>query len=123
MRSILDRDPGASIVVAGDMNEYFATRAVFLPLAALLHDANAVAGVPPAERYTYVYDQHAQEIDHVLVSDAIAKRWYGGAGVEVEHVHLNTWAGSVGARASDHDPTVVRLWVCDPEEGESEVSL
>ncbi|KAH9856479.1 endonuclease/exonuclease/phosphatase [Lenzites betulinus] len=114
--SILDLNPEASIIVAGDMNEYLATRAVFQPLTALLHDANAVAGVPPAERYTYAYDQHAQEIDHVLVSDAIAKRRYGDAGVEVDHVHVNTWAGSVGARASDHDPTVVRMWVCDPED-------
>ena len=92
------------------MNEYAATRAVLRPLQALLHDANDVAEVPPAERYTYAYDQHAQEIDHVFVSDAIAKR-----GGEVEHVHVNTWARTIGERASDHDPTVVRLWVCDAD--------
>ena len=96
------------------MNEYAATRAVLRPLQALLHDANDVAEVPPAERYTYAYDQHAQEIDHVFVSDAIAKR-----GGEVEHVHVNTWARTIGERASDHDPTVVRLWVCDAEEADA----
>ncbi|KAI0360124.1 DNase I-like protein [Trametes cingulata] len=120
VRSLLDLSPDASIIVAGDMNEYLAARAVLHPLTALLQDANEVAGVPPEERYTYVYDQHAQEIDHVLVSDAIAQRRNGltaGSGVEVEHVHVNTWAGSIGERASDHDPTVVRLWVCDPEDG------
>ena len=94
------------------MNEYAATRAVLRPLQALLHDANDVAEVPPAERYTYAYDQHAQEIDHVFVSGAVAAR-----GADVEHVHVNTWARTVGERASDHDPTVVRLWVCDAETG------
>ena len=108
--SILSLSPSASIIVAGDMNEYMATRAVFRPLAALLHDINDVGGVPPEERYTYAYDEHAQEIDHMFVSDAVAAR--GGA---VEHVHVNTWARSIGERASDHDPTVGRVWVCDAE--------
>ncbi|KAI0671579.1 endonuclease/exonuclease/phosphatase [Trametes maxima] len=129
VRSLLDLAPNASVIVAGDMNEYLAARAVLLPLASLLHDANAVAGVPPAERYTYAYDQHAQEIDHVFVSDAIAarravQRENGvGSGVEIEHVHVNTWAESMGARASDHDPTVVRLSVCDPEDGADQEAL
>ncbi|KAI0711890.1 DNase I-like protein [Cerioporus squamosus] len=115
--SILTLSSSASIIVAGDMNEYAATRAVLRPLQALLHDVNDVANVPPAERYTYAYDQHAQEIDHVFVSDAIAKR-----GGEVEHVHVNTWARSIGERASDHDPTVVRLWVCDAD-GEKDAGV
>ena len=50
------------------MNEYLAARAVLRPLASLLHDANAVAGIPLEERYTYAYEQNAQEIDHVFVS-------------------------------------------------------
>ena len=110
--SLLDLSTDAPVIVAGDMNEFTAARAVLRPLAALLHDANDVAGVPAAERYTYAYDQHAQEIDQVFVSDAIARR-----GGDVEHVHVNTWAKTVGERASDHDPTVVRLWVCDAETG------
>ncbi|TBU49836.1 DNase I-like protein [Dichomitus squalens] len=108
--SLLDLSPNTSVIVAGDMNEFTAARSVLRPLAALLTDANDVGGVPLAERYTYVYDQHTQEIDHVFVSDAIARR-----GGDVEHVHVNTWARSVGERASDHDPTVARLWVCDAE--------
>ncbi|KAL7279037.1 hypothetical protein ACG7TL_006871 [Trametes sanguinea] len=115
VRSLLDLAPDASVIVGGDMNEYLAARAVLRPLASLLHDANAVAGIPLEERYTYAYEQNAQEIDHVFVSDAIAER---PGGVEVEHVHVNTWAETIGARASDHDPTVVRLWVCDPDEDE-----
>ncbi|KAI1797347.1 DNase I-like protein [Ganoderma leucocontextum] len=108
--SLLDLSSDASVIIAGDMNEFTAARSVLRPLTALLHDANDVGGVPPAERYTYAYDQHAQEIDQVFVSDAVARR-----GGEIEHVHVNTWARTVGERVSDHDPTVVRLWVCDAE--------
>ncbi|KAI0635685.1 endonuclease/exonuclease/phosphatase [Trametes polyzona] len=129
VRSLLDLDADASVAVAGDMNEYLATRAVLRPLSAVLHDANELAGVPPAERYTYAYDQHAQEIDHVFVSDAIARRRGASftiagsdSSVEVEHVHVNTWARSLGERASDHDPTVIRLWVCDPKDDDPSVA-
>ena len=113
VQSILDLDPEASVIVAGDMNEYAAARSVLHPLSTFLHDVNDVGRVPAAERYTYAYDQHAQEIDHVFVSGAVAAR-----GADVEHVHVNTWARTVGERASDHDPTVIRLWVCDPKDGE-----
>ncbi|KAI0685216.1 DNase I-like protein [Cytidiella melzeri] len=105
--SILERDINASVVLAGDMNEYVQTRSVFRALEDVMFDINDVSGVPPVERYTYVYEQHTQEIDHVFVSDAIARR-----GTEVEHVHVNTWARSVSERASDHDPTVARVRVC-----------
>lgn len=90
------------------MNEYLQTRSVFRALSPVLFDINELSGVPPVERYTYVYEQHTQELDHIFVSEAIGRR-----GTEVEHVHVNTWARSVGERASDHDPTVARVRVCD----------
>jgi len=110
VEAILAHDVNASIIVAGDMNEFVQTRSVFAPFAGLLIDANEASGVPPEERYTYVYDQHMQEIDHIFVSDAVARR-----GVQVEHVHVNTWAASYNARASDHDPSVAKVWVCDTD--------
>ncbi|KAH9945267.1 DNase I-like protein [Epithele typhae] len=113
--SILDLDEHASVIVAGDMNEYAATRSVLHPLSARLLDINDVARVPAAERYTYAFDQNAQEIDHMFVSEAVAAR-----GGDVEHVHVNTWAQSIAERASDHDPTVARLWVCDTAETASD---
>lgn len=90
------------------MNEFVQTRSVFKPLSGSLYDINEVSGVDPVERYTYVYEQNMQEIDQIFVSRAIARR-----GTEVEHVHVNTWAASTSARASDHDPTVARIRVCD----------
>jgi len=108
VNSILAFDANASVVVGGDMNEFVQTRSVFSALDNMLHDINEVAGVDPVERYTYVYEQHTQEIDHVFVSNAVARR-----DTEVEHIHVNTWAASIGERASDHDPTVARVRVCD----------
>lgn len=111
MQSILTKDANASIILAGDMNEFVQTRSVFQPLTGVLTDINELSGVDPVERYTYVYDQHAQEIDQIFVSDAIGRR-----GTEVEHVHVNTWAASIGERASDHDPSVAKVKVCDTRE-------
>ena len=108
MQSILAHDRNASVIVAGDMNDFVQTRSVFHSLQPLLTDINEASGLDPVERYTYVYEQHMQEIDHMFVSDAIAKR-----GTQVEHVHVNTWARSLSERASDHDPTVAKVWVCE----------
>ena len=90
------------------MNEFVQTRSVFRPLTGPFTDINELAVIPQEERYTYVYDQHTQEIDQIFVSQAV-----GARGVEVEHVHVNTWAQSVAERASDHDPTVAKVRVCD----------
>lgn len=97
----------ASVILAGDMNEFVQTRSVFETLSGLVYDVNEISGVDPLERYTYVYEQRTQEIDHIFVSSSVAKR-----GTEVEHVHVNTWAKSVTERASDHDPTVAKIRVC-----------
>ncbi|VDC02404.1 unnamed protein product [Peniophora sp. CBMAI 1063] len=105
--SILALDPSASIILAGDFNEYTQTHSVVASLEGLMHDADATAGMPESERYTYVFDQNCQQIDHIYVSDAIA-----GRGVRAEHVHVNNWAESLSARASDHDPSVGMVRVC-----------
>ncbi|KAI0030438.1 Endonuclease/exonuclease/phosphatase [Vararia minispora EC-137] len=105
--SILALDPDASIILAGDFNDYKQTRSLFTPLWGIMHDVDALAGIPLEERYTYVYDQNCQQLDHVFVSKAIADR-----GVEIEHVHVNVWARSIRERASDHDPTAGRIKVC-----------
>lgn len=109
VETILVKDVNASIIVAGDMNEFVQTRSAFRHLNNLLTDINESSGVNAVERYTYVYDQNTQEIDQIFISEAIVRR-----GTEVEHVHVNTWAQSYSGRASDHDPSVAKLWVCDP---------
>ncbi|THH31712.1 hypothetical protein EUX98_g2486 [Antrodiella citrinella] len=108
VESILAKDANASIIFGGDMNDFVQTRSVFSALTSVLNDINDVSNIDPVERYTYVYEQNTQEIDHVFVSDAVAQR-----GTQVQHVHVNTWAQTTAARASDHDPTVAKVWVCD----------
>ncbi|KAI9058193.1 DNase I-like protein [Trametes sanguinea] len=108
IKSLLSLDPNASIIVGGDCNEYVQTRAVFAPFDGLLTELDGAAGVPPVERYTYLFDQNSEQLDHLFVSDAVLQR----GGIAVEHVHVNNWAPSLSARASDHDPSVARVKVC-----------
>lgn len=100
--SILGLDRSAAVIAAGDFNEF----AFVAPLEAFeeisdLRDADAVAGLKPEERYTYLFDMNSQQLDHAYVSSGISA-------VDIDHVHINTWA--VGA--SDHDPTVLKVGVC-----------
>ncbi len=76
-------DPDANVLVAGDFNEYAQTRSVFASITELLQETDEIAGIAPVERYTYVFDQNTQQLDHIFISDALALR-----GVEVEHIHV-----------------------------------
>ncbi|CDO71685.1 hypothetical protein BN946_scf184915.g29 [Trametes cinnabarina] len=108
IQSLLALDPHATVIVGGDCNEYVQTRAVFAPFDGLLTELDGAAGVPPVERYTYLFDQNSEQLDHLFVSNAVVRR----GGLAVEHVHVNNWAPSLSARASDHDPSVARVKVC-----------
>ncbi|KAI0632003.1 DNase I-like protein [Trametes polyzona] len=110
VQALLALDPNASVIVGGDCNEYVQTRSVFAPFTdgGLLTELDAAADVPLVERYTYLFDQNSEQLDHLFVSDAVVQR---GA-LKVEHVHVNNWAPSLSARASDHDPTVAQVRVC-----------
>lgn len=107
VKSILAKDKSASIITGGDCNEFIMARSVFSSFSNILFEVDEIANIPPVERYTYVFNQNNEQLDHVFVSKAIRNR-----GVEVEHIHVNNWAQTINARASDHDPTVVRMKVC-----------
>ena len=107
MKSLLKLDPNANIIVAGDCNEYAQTRSVFAAFDGLLTEVDVAANIPDVERYTYLFDQNAEQLDHMFVSSAVAQKE-----VEVEHVHVNSWALSIDSRTSDHDPSVARIRVC-----------
>lgn len=105
--SVLDVDPDAHVLVAGDFNEFAFVDPVqkFMDVSGL-SDADVAAGVEEVERYTYLYDMNCQQLDHVFVSEALV-----GKGLEYEHIHVNTWADEEGM-VSDHDPSVGRVDVC-----------
>ena len=65
---------------------------------------NLIPGAELSTRYTYNFRGNSQVLDHVLVSNTLAE----SARPEIEIVHLNAdWPAL--ARASDHDPIVVKL--------------
>ncbi|KAG6828170.1 hypothetical protein H0H92_008938 [Tricholoma furcatifolium] len=107
VQSILDVDAKANILLAGDFNEYTQTRKVFQPLTDVLTEADEAANVPSVERYTYIFDQNSEQLDHVFVSDAIKER-----GVKIEHIHVNNWAPTLAEQASDHDPSIGLIRIC-----------
>lgn len=71
-----------------------------------LRELDDVVGIPATERYTYIYDSNHQQLDHMFVSDGLAKN------AQLEHVHVNTWLNYDDA-ASDHDPSVALFDVCE----------
>lgn len=107
VKDVLALDRSANIIVGGDFNEFVQTRSAYSPLTSLLTSIDEAAKVPEYERYSYVFDQNSQQIDHAFVSPALARR-----NIEFEHVHINTWADSRAVRISDHDPSVGRIRLC-----------
>ncbi|MGW5642118.1 endonuclease/exonuclease/phosphatase family protein [Saccharopolyspora sp. NPDC003752] len=88
-------DDEARIVVLGDLNDYGFSPALAPLTGALVPLADSL---PPAERYSYVYEGNSQQLDHILVSPAIT--------AEYDVVHINA---EFADQASDHDPQVARL--------------
>ncbi|POR38468.1 Uncharacterized protein TPAR_01327 [Tolypocladium paradoxum] len=103
---ILAMDPKARVIAAGDYNEFTAVQPmkVFTVRSGLVEVDEAVA-LDPVERYTYLFDQNSEALDHIYVSPALRK------GALVEHLHVNTWQNFAG-QTSDHDPSIARLNVC-----------
>ncbi|QRW27066.1 endonuclease/exonuclease/phosphatase family protein [Rhizoctonia solani] len=111
IKTILDADPAANIMIAGDFNEFLSTPVAFDPYYSVgMRDLDVVVNRDPVERYTYIFDMNTQQLDHALVSPAI---WNSTKiKVEWDHVHVNTWRETTALRASDHDPSVGKVRLC-----------
>ena len=98
---LLEAEPGARIVVLGDMNEYLQRPPMRVLEGRLLTNLMEAVGV--RDRYTFNYQGNSVLLDHVLVSRSLA-----GGGPQVDVVHANAdFAAS--RRASDQYSVVVRL--------------
>lgn len=106
IKSVLAKDSKANVILGGDLNEYSQTTSVFAALKGVLTEIDESSNIAPVERYTYVYGQNCQQLDHMFLSDNIV-----GKGTEVEHVHVNTWAAEYSKQVSDHDPSVARITI------------
>ena len=99
VKQVLAADPGANIVIAGDLNDY-----QFSPSVQRLTDNGAtltdlITTLPANERYTYVFNGVSQVLDHILLSKAVTD-------AEYDVVHLNA---EFSVQSSDHDPQVTRI--------------
>ncbi|KDN51948.1 hypothetical protein RSAG8_00499, partial [Rhizoctonia solani AG-8 WAC10335] len=111
IKTILDAEPAANVIIAGDFNEFLSTPVAFEPYYSVgMRDLDVVVNRDPVERYTYIFDMNTQQLDHALASPAI---WNSTrAKVEWEHIHVNTWRETAALRASDHDPSVGKIRLC-----------
>jgi predicted extracellular nuclease len=102
----LTKDKNARVMTAGDFNEFAFVEPLkqYVSISGL-QDADAAAKINELERYTYLFDMNAQQLDHLFVSESLARK------VKYEHIHVNTWP-EYDAQVSDHDPSVARLDVC-----------
>lgn len=105
---ILNADPKAAVISAGDFNEFSFVRPMktFAEISKM-KDLDEVAGIKPTERYTYAFDMNAQALDHMYVSPSLA----ASSKSDFEHIHVNTW-GSYAEMVSDHDPSVALFDLC-----------
>ncbi|MDP4551602.1 cell wall-binding repeat-containing protein [Alkalihalobacillus macyae] len=91
----------ANVVVLGDLNDFeFST-----PINTLEGDVltNMMEKLPSEERYTYVYQGNSQVLDHILVSNNLAKR------TTIDSININADFSEEDGRASDHDPVLAKI--------------
>ncbi|MFQ3663771.1 MAG: Ig-like domain-containing protein, partial [Chloroflexaceae bacterium] len=108
--SILAIDPNANIVVLGDLNDFQFSETLNIVKGTpgdvgtpVLFDLKL--NQPPGEQYTYIFEGNSQVLDSILVS-----RNLRDSGAQYDTVHVNT-EFAAAANASDHDPSVLRLYV------------
>jgi uncharacterized protein len=102
----LATNPNLNVAVLGDFNGFWFENAVgTLVTTAGLNRASDL--LPEEERYSYVFDGNAQQIDHILLSNGL----YAGARYDAVHINAEF---SGATRPSDHDPQVVLLHIPVP---------
>lgn len=118
---LLAADPAARIIALGDLNDTDLS-----PALALLSDpaqggrlVNALAGVPPALRYSYNFGGVSELIDAVLLSPSLAEDvgWASILHVNTDYPvgwRLDTSPARLPFRTSDHDIPVVALGELPP---------
>lgn len=98
---LLADDPGAGVIVLGDLNEFWFDPIVAEDLAGSGADRvldNLWLGLAPAERYSTVFEGNGQTLDHMLVTPNLRSRLRG-----FDAVHVNALFAD---QVSDHDPLV-----------------
>jgi VCBS repeat-containing protein len=101
LQALAQSNPDAQIVVMGDFNGFWFEQAqTQLETEGGLFNLTRI--LTAEERYTYVFEGNAQQIDHMFVSGNLAD----GAAFDI--VHLNSGQAS---HPTDHDPILGLLYV------------
>jgi uncharacterized protein len=98
--SILAVDTQANVIVLGDINDFEFSQTVSILEGGVL--TSLMDTLPPAERYSYVFEGNSQVLDQILVSGNLLSNF----GLEYDVVHVNS---EFADQASDHEPSVVRI--------------
>jgi predicted extracellular nuclease len=117
---LLDGDPDAMVMVAGDLNDFSFSEpgegpdnpvAILQGIDGGIPLLNLVDLEKPAEQFTFIFDANSQVLDHMLVTPEL----YGRV-VAADLLHFNaSFPDAFGAdptttvRASDHDPVEGRF--------------
>ncbi|MDR7071859.1 DUF6359 domain-containing protein [Fictibacillus barbaricus] len=101
VKDVKKEDPKAKVVLLGDFNDFEFTKTLQTVKGNEL--TSMIEKVPFKERYTYSYQGNAQVLDHILVSNNMAKK------TKVDIVHINSQFMEEHGRASDHDPVMIQV--------------
>ncbi len=118
--AILDADPDAMVVVAGDLNDFQFGEpgegddhplAILEGMGGEVPLTNLIMVEKDAERYTYVYDGNSQVLDHMLVSPALYERLVATDILHFDAGYPETLASdpTTPLGVSDHDPVEGRF--------------
>ncbi len=100
---LLAADPNANVIVLGDINDFeFSQTVDILEAGGVLH--TLVKDLPPAQRYSYVFEGNSQVLDQILLSPNLDNHFPH----DYDVVHVNSeFADAI--QASDHEPSVTRI--------------
>jgi predicted extracellular nuclease len=110
---LLTENPGASILVGGDMNDFhFGEPGEGQHTLARMMDSptdpltNVIPFISEDERYTFIFEGNSQVLDHMLLNEEMAGllRDQGIAHFNSDYPSALGSNASVTARSSDHDP-------------------
>ncbi|MDM5316940.1 DUF6359 domain-containing protein [Fictibacillus sp. b24] len=101
VKDVKEEDKNAKVVLLGDFNDFEFTDSLEILKGNEL--TNMIEKVPFNERFTYSYQGNAQVLDHILVTNNMAKK------TKVDIVHINSQFMEEHGRASDHDPVLIQV--------------
>lgn len=125
----LDADPGAHVVVLGDLNDFEGSEPVLTlqngpePAEGAVREEermllwHAFEALPRQDRYTYNFNGASQTLDHLLLSPAMTADF---GGMDIVHINADFPQAQAGAAesapgsssiygSSDHDPLVLTV--------------